>query len=338
MKTPIASATIIICAITLFACRSNNVKRNYKVMGSIERISNALDSIIYKNAKVEIIASGCDWAEGPLWVESQKMLLFSDVPKNIVYKWTEKNGMEKYLTPSGYTSTVKRGGEIGSNGLALNDESKLVLCQDGDRQIAWMNAGLDSPKTIFKIITNNYKGKKFSSPNDLAYNSQGELFFTDPPYGLEKGMDDPLKEIPFQGVYKVKKNGDVILLADTITRPNGISLTPDEKKLVVANSDPEKPYLYSYDLTGDSLTNGRVFYDFTEAYKKEPRNPDGIKIDSKGNVYATGPGGVWIFDNMGKVLGKIRFPVDTSNVALSGDEKTLYITADMYVVRVKLRQ
>lgn len=321
----------------LLSC-GNITKSKYEVMGSIEKTDTGLNLIIDTDAKVEVIAKGTEWAEGPLWVESQHMLLFSDVPENIVYKWTEKNGMEKYLTPAGYTSNVKRGGEIGSNGLALNNEGKLVLCQDGDRQLAWMDADIASPKPVFKLIANNYQGKKFSSPNDLVYNSQGELFFTDPPYGLEKGMEDPLKEIPFQGVYKVKKNGEVILLTDTITRPNGITITPDEKTLIVANSDPAKPYLYAYDLTGDSLTNGNIFYDFTEAYKKEPRNPDGIKTDSKGNVYATGPGGVWIFDKTGKVLGKIKFPVDTSNVALSGDEKTLYITADMYVLRVKLRK
>jgi gluconolactonase len=337
MKNKLKLLLIFICLIQLITCGNNS--ENYdEPNGSIERISGELDSIIDAHAKVEIIAKGTDWAEGPLWVESERMLLFSDVPQNMVYKWTETNGMEKYLMPSGYTSTISRGGEIGSNGLTLDNEGRLVLCQDGNRQIAYMDAPLSNPKAVFKNIANNFNGKKFNSPNDLVYNGEGELFFTDPPYGLEKGMEDPLKEIQFQGVYKVKKQGEVILLTDTIKRPNGIALTPDEKTLLIANSDPNKPYLYAYDLNGDSLTNARVYYDFTEAYKTDPRNPDGLTIDKKGNVYSTGPGGVWIFDKNGKVLGKIKFPTDTSNCTLSSDEKILFITADMFVLRIKLRK
>jgi len=306
--------------------------------GHIEKIDPSLDAIINTQAKVEIIADGFDWSEGPLWIEQQKMLLFSDVPQNIIYKWTEKKGKEIYLTPSGYTGTIPRGGEKGSNGLALSKEGKLIICMDGDRRLSAMNADVKNPKPVFTTLTNNYKGKKFNSPNDMVYNSKGDLFFTDPPYGLEKNMDDPLKELSFQGVYKMKKSGELVLLLDSITRPNGIAITPDQKTLIIANSDPARPYWYAYDFgAGDKLINPRIFYDASEAAKKEAGMPDGMKIDSKGNVFATGPGAVWIFNKKGTLLGKIKFDGLVSNCSLSADEKTIYITADMYVLRVKMR-
>ena len=307
--------------------------------GHVEKIDPALDAIISVDARVEIIADGFDWCEGPLWVESQKMLLFSDVPQNVIYKWTEKKGKEIYLKPSGYTINIPRGGEIGSNGLTLSKDGKLIICMDGDRRITAMNTSLQYPKPIFTTLTDNYNGKKFNSPNDLVYNSKGDLFFTDPPYGLEKNMDDPLKELPYQGIFKIKKGGGLVLLTDSITRPNGIGITPDQKTLLIANSDPLKPYWYAFDFgEGDKLINPRIFYDASEAAKKEAGMPDGLKIDSKGNVFATGPGGVWIFNKNGKLLGKIKFDGLVSNCSLSADEKTIYLTADMYVLRVKMRK
>ncbi|MEO5594170.1 MAG: SMP-30/gluconolactonase/LRE family protein [Chitinophagaceae bacterium] len=307
--------------------------------GHIEKIDPALNAIIDNNAKVEIIADGFDWCEGPLWIEQYNMLLFSDVPQNIIYKWTEKKGKEVYLTPSGYTGTIPRGGEKGSNGLALGKNGKLIICMDGDRRIAEMNASPANPQPVFTTLSDNYNGKKFNSPNDMVYNSKGDLFFTDPPYGLEKNMDDPLKEIPFQGVYKIKKTGGLVLLTDSITRPNGIAITPDQKTLIIANSDPAKPYWYAYDFgAGDKLIKPRIFYDASAAAKSEEGMPDGLKIDKKGNVFATGPGGVWIFAKTGKLLGKIKFDGLTSNCSLSADEKTIYITADMYVLKVKMRK
>ena len=308
-------------------------------LGSIERINPALDLIIDKDAHIEIIADGLDWSEGPVWIEKEQMLLFSDVPKNIIYKWTAAKGKEIYLTPSGYTSNIKRGGETGSNGLLLNKKGQLVLCQHGNRQMAVMMAPVNSPKPNFKTIAATYQQKKFNSPNDAVYNANGELFFTDPPYGLERNMKDSLKEMPFQGVYKVNTKGKVILLTDSITRPNGIGIMPDQKTLIVANSDRAKPYWYAFDLgKNDQLTNARIFYDPSAAAKIEKGLPDGFKIDKNGNVFATGPGGVWIFDKTGKVLGKIKFPENTSNCALSTDEKTLFITADMYVLKIKMRK
>ena len=306
-------------------------------MGTIERYDAALDSIISLNAKIEIIADGFDWSEGPLWVESQKMLLFSDIPPNTIYKWTEEKGKEVYLTPSGNSDTIKRGGEMGSNGLTLDKDGDLVLCQHGNRQVAKMDAPLDKPVPKYISLANNYKGKKFNSPNDLVYNSKEELFFTDPPYGLEKQMDDPKKEIPFQGLYKVKTNGEVILLVDTLTRPNGIAFLPGEKQLIVANSDPDKPNWYVFDVNGDSLTNGKIFFSAAGYDKKLKGLPDGLKIDRNGNVFATGPGGVYFLNKEGKLLGKLELDNATSNIALSPDEKTIYITNDMYVLRLKMR-
>ena len=312
---------------------------NNRNTGNIERFDPALDNIISTNAKPEIIAEGFEWSEGPLWVEKHDMLLFSDVPMNTIFKWTESKGKEVYLKPSGYTgaepSLCK---EPGSNGLTFDNNGNLVLCQHGDRRMARMDATLDKPEAKFVSIADTYKGKRFSSPNDAVYNSSGELFFTDPPYGLQTQDDnDSKKEISFNGVYKVKVNGEVILLVDSITRPNGIALMPGEKKLIVANSDDEKPNWYIFDMNGDSVTNGKIFYSAAEEAKTMRGVPDGFKIDKNGNVYATGPGGVYIFNSEGKKLGMVRLDNASSNCALSPDEKTLYITNDMYVLRFKMR-
>ncbi len=310
-----------------------------KTVGSIERLDPALDNIISSNAKIEVLAEGFEWSEGPLWIEKQQMLLFSDVPMNTIYKWTEAKGKEVYLKPSGYTGAEPSlSKEPGSNGLTLDKDGNLVLCQHGDRRMAKMDAPLDKPEAKFVTLADKYNGKRFSSPNDAVFNSAGELFFTDPPYGLQTQNDaDPKKEIPFNGVYKVKTNGEVILLVESITRPNGIAFTKDEKKLIVACSDGKFPNWYIYDINGDTATNGRIFYSAAEESKTMRGAPDGFKVDKNGNVFATGPGGVYIFDSDGKKLGMIRLDNAASNCALSTDEKSLYVTNDMYLVRVKLR-
>ena len=324
------------------ACNNNQENKermNYKSIGNIERFDAALDNIISANAKPEIIAEGFEWSEGPLWVEKHNMLLFSDVPMNTIYKWTEANGKEVYLKPSGYTGTEPSlCKEPGSNGLTFDNNGNLVLCQHGNRQMARMDAPLDKPEAKFTTLADKYNGKRFSSPNDAVYNSAGELFFTDPPYGLQTQDDtDAKKEIPFNGVYKLKANGEVMLLVDSITRPNGIALMPGDNKLIVACSDEARPNWYIFDVKGDSVTNGKIFYSASEEAKTMKGVPDGFKIDKNGNMFATGPGGVYIFNSEGKKLGLIRLHNATSNCALSPDEKTLYITNDMFVLRVKLR-
>jgi len=322
----------------LFVTSSCTAQTTYKNIGSIERYDSSINAILSPTAKAEIIASGFDWSEGPLWIEKNKMLLFSDVPRNTIYKWTEEKGTEVYLTPSGYTDMAKRGGETGSNGLLLDNKGALVLCQHGDRRMAKMNAPIDKPSTKFITIAGDYDGKKFNSPNDAVYNSKGELFFTDPPYGLEKGVNDPKKEIAFQGVFKIKRSGEVVSVTDTLTRPNGIAFFPGEKIFLVANSDGKKPNWYAFDIDVDGdVSNGRIFYSAAGYDRSWKGGMDGLKIDKNGNVFATGPGGLWIFNNSGKLLGKLRLAEAASNCALSPDEKTLYITNDMYVLRFKLR-
>ena len=330
---------LIAAGLLIISC---NTMKETKTIGSIERIDAALNDIISEKATIEVLAEGYDWSEGPVWVDSQQMLLFSDVPKNIIYKWTEKNGAEKYLTPSGYTSSEPtQSKEPGSNGLTLDNEGRLILCQHGDRRLARLDATLDQPKAAFVSLADRYDGKRFNSPNDVVCRKNGDLFFTDPPYGLPlQNESDPAKEIPFQGVYKVSTDGKLTLLVDSLTRPNGLAFTPDEKTLIVANSDPAKAIWYAFYITAnDSLVNQRIFYNATTDAKAENNGlPDGLKIDRQGNVFATGPGGVWIFNKEGKVLGKIRTPVPTANCAFADGEKTLFLTSDNYLLRVKLRE
>ena len=335
------NSILLIATITIFSC--NNAAEQptslYQTTGTIDRIDPALDAVVDATATAEIIAEGFEWSEGPLWIEKENMLLFSDVPTNTIYKWTEEKGKEVYLTPSGYTGTEKRGGETGSNGLLLDANGYLILCQHGNRQVARMNAPVNQPAAKYITLADKYQGKRINSPNDAVYNSAGELYFTDPPYGLESQADnDPKKEIPFNGVYKVKTSGEVILLVDSIPRPNGIAFLPIGQQLIIASSDGTNPNWYIYDVQGDSLTNGRLFYSKIAAEKEQPGSPDGLKIDKHGHVFATGPGGIWIFDNKGKLLGKLKLEQSTSNCALSSDEKTLYITNDMQVLRFKMRK
>ena len=302
----------------------------------VERIDAALDGIIAKDTQVEIIAQGFDWTEGPLWIDSIG-LIFSDIPPNKIYRWTESEGVKTYLSPSGYTGSLPRSGEMGSNGLLLDAQGKLILCQHGDRRIASMNAPVGSPKPDFITLIDAYQGKKLNSPNDATFSKASVLYFTDPPYGLEKLMDDTLKELDFQGVYRYTASDGITLLTDKMSRPNGIVLSPDEKTLYVANSDPEYAVWMKYAVNPDgTIQNGEVFFDATSYAAAEKGLPDGLKVDTNGNIFASGPGGIWIFNDSGEVLGKIKTGQATSNCAIGNGGKVLYITADMYVMRVGL--
>lgn len=319
--------------VALAGCQQKQSRQTY---GYVERMDPGLDLVLDSAAKGEILADGFEWSEGPLWVESENMLLFSDIPRNAIFKWTEAAGIEPYLSPSGFTGENFKGREPGSNGLLLNSAGKLVMCQHGDRRMAVMNSAVTDPKPEFQTLADRYQGKRLNSPNDAVFDRAGNLFFTDPPYGLPGNVEDPEKELSFQGVYKLKPDGTVILLVDSLTRPNGIGFSPDEKTLYVANSEGEAAKWYAFDVAGDSLKNARIFYQ-TPFVAGQKGAPDGLKVDRHGNIFATGPGGIWIFDSTAKVLGRIRLPEATANCALSADGKFLYLTSDMYLARIALK-
>lgn len=312
----------------VFSCRAQE-----RHLGKIEKWDKELDLVYTTGELPVIISEGYAWAEGPLWIDGR--LLFSDVPGNTVYQWTEQGGTSVYLRPSGFTGEKSESREPGSNGLFRDLRGNLLLCQHGDRRIARMDAPVSRPEPRFTPLADRYENRRFSSPNDAVMNSRGEIFFTDPPYGLPAQDDrDPAKEIPFNGVYKIKTSGEVILLTDSLTRPNGIVLFPDEKRLLVANSDPAKPHWYIYDITDDRLENGRIFYTRKE---KLPGSPDGLKIDRQGVIYTSGPGGVLILNAEGKPLGRLLLDEPVSNCALSEDQKTLYITNNTRVLKWRMR-
>jgi gluconolactonase len=310
----------------------------HPTLGEIIVKDQRLLEVLDPNTPIEILAEGYVWSEGPLWLEKQQKLIWSDVPQNTIFQWKEGEGASVFLKPSGYTGDIPRGGEPGSNGLVLDPEGRLVLCQHGDRRMARMDAPLDDPTPSFTTLADQFDGKRFNSPNDAAYGPQGYLYFTDPPYGLVGNMDDPTKEIPFQGVFRVSPEGEVSLMTDELSRPNGIAFSPDFSKCYVANSDPERAIWMVYELDEQlAFTNGRVFYDVTDQVGSAPGLPDGLKINREGILFATGPGGVLIFSPEGEHLGTISTGQGTANCALNTDESVLYITADMYVCSVRLK-
>lgn len=313
-------------------------QKTYPTTGSIDRLDARLNEVISPDAAIEVLADGCAWSEGPLWLPQHNKLLFSDIPPNSIYEWSEQGGKKLYLKPAGYTGDKPRTGEPGSNGLILDSQGRLVMCQHGDRRMARMDAPLDQPKPAFVTLADKYEGKRFNSPNDAVFKSNGDLYFTDPPYGLEGFITDPTKEIPFQGVYRVGQDGQVHLLTKELSRPNGLAFSPDEKTLYVANSDEKRAIWMAYDVTDDgSLANGRVFFDATPMVGKEKGLPDGMKVNRQGYIFATGPGGVLVFNSQAEHLGTIKTGEATSNCAFNEDESVLYLTADDYLMRVKLR-
>jgi gluconolactonase len=305
-----------------------------ELMGEVVRLDPRLDQLIGTDAAIEKIASGFDWAEGPVWQSVEKRLLFSDIPKNMIWQWSTGGGLKPFLKPSGYTGTEKRGGESGCNGLTLNAEGKLTLCQHGDRRIARLN---DDGKT-FTTLADRYEGQRFNSPNDLVYGPHGDLYFTDPPYGLEKGADDPKREMNYCGLFRLTKDGKVTLLTKELTRPNGLGFSPDHKTLYVANSDPKQAIWMAYAMKEDgTLGEGKVFFDVTKDVGKMKGLPDGMKLDVQGNLFATGPGGVWVFTPKAEVLGRIDPGCATANCGWGEDGSTLFMTADKSLCRIRTK-
>ncbi len=319
-----------VAALALSAARGED-KKPYPAMGTVERHDARLDKLIPKDAVPEKLAGGYAWAEGPVWLPKEKCLLFSDIPNNTVFKWQEGKGVREFLKPSGYTGDKPRGGEPGSNGLLLDPEGRLVLCEHGDRRVARLEK--DGKKTT---LADRHDGKRLNSPNDAVFKSNGDLYFTDPPYGLEKNWSDPARELDFCGVYRLGKDGKLTLLTKEMSRPNGIHFAPDEKTLYVANSDPLKAIWMAFEVKDDgTLGKGRVFFDATKWVPTRKGLPDGLKVDKDGNLFATGPGGVLVFAADGTHLGTIATGVATANCGWGDDGSVLYITADKNLCRIK---
>ncbi len=333
----------------LLSCKQDSVDNStapaaapavIKTIGKIERMSPELDAILAADAKIEVLAEGFTWSEGPVWMSNMDCLLFTDVPENKILKWKEGEGVSLYLDKVGFTGEKTDSPEPGANGLATNGRGILAMCQHGDRRVVRLSDDPKHPQTsYFEIIADQWNGKRFNSPNDLCFDRGFNVYFTDPPYGLKGQEKSPEKEIPFQGVYRRTFAGTVELLDSTLSRPNGIALTPDEKTLFVANSDPEKAIWKAYDFKDDrTLTNPRIFHDATSMVGDSLKGlPDGLKISKKGIIFATGPGGVLIFKQDGTLLGRINPGEATANCAFGKDEKVLYLTSDMYLCRVALK-
>ena len=314
---------------------ATSAQTNYPTLGKVVRIDPSLDKLISPDAKIEVLSSGYQWSEGPVWVKDGGYLLFSDVPANTIYRWKEGDkSATPFLKPSGYTGMGRYSNEPGSNGLIINQKGELVACEHGDRRISAMPLKVGGKFSL----ADNFQGKRFNSPNDIVQHSSGSYYFTDPPYGLDKHENDLSREIDIFGVYRIGTDGKVSVATAELQRPNGLAFSPDEKILYVAQSDPNRAIIMAYPVQADgSLGVGKIFYDATPIVKEGKLKglPDGLKLDKKGNLFATGPGGILIISPEGKLLGRIDNNEPTANCAWGDDGSTLYITSNMHLSRIK---
>ena len=301
----------------------------------LEILDPRMEILISKNAKIEILAEGFGWAEGPVWIPELNGILFSDVPNNKAYLWTEKKGLSLFLYPSGMTNHAPNNKSAGSNGLGLDSDGNLILCQHGDRSISRLNSWFfEEPK--YDVLVDHFNGKWLNSPNDLVFDKQGSIYFTDPPYGLRNGDEDDLKELNFNGVFKWSAREEVKLVEKNMSLPNGIALSLDEKTAYVANSDPANDVIMAFDVLEDGFLNGRIFFDGNILSQTREGLFDGLKMHSSGIIFATGPGGVLLLDSMGVHLGTIMPGKKTANCSFDKDEQYLYLTSTDVLARVKL--
>lgn len=310
----------------------------------IQKLDPALDQIVPSGAKAEQIATGLNkWTEGPVWTRDGK-LLFAEIPANNIDVWTPGEGVKVFIHPSGYVGSEPfKGTEPGSNGMTLDADGRVSVAGHARRNV-WRLETVD-PKAQITVLADSYEGKKLNSPNDLVYKSDGSLYFTDPPYGLAtQSDDDPLKELKFNGVFRIPgarshkagappENTKLQVIIKDLPRPNGIAFSPDEKFLYIADSG-KKVWMRYPMKSDDTVGDGTLFCDPTG--DKTPGGPDGIRVDKKGNLYGSGPGGVWIISPEGKHLGTIKIPEVVSNIAWGDAGSTLYITASTSVFRIKL--
>ncbi len=313
----------------------NQVPTHAETIGRVERVDAALDQYIPADAPIEVLADGFTWTEGPVWINDDAggHLLFTDIPRNSIFRWSPARGVELFMQPSGYTGVSYYGLEPGANGLAVDAQGRLVMCEHGDRRVSVLTTGGGK-----LTLADRYEGKRLNSPNDLVYAADGSLYFTDPPYGLPQRADDPRRELDFCGVYRLSADGKLSLLTKQLARPNGVALSPDEKTMYIAQSDPALPILAAFPINDDhTLGEMRTVYDFKAAMNEFPGLPDGLTTVKDGTIFTTGPGGVYVLSPEGKLLGRIVTGQRTSNCCLSSDGAWLYMTVDSRLCRIALK-
>jgi gluconolactonase len=328
--------TIII--IQLISCASP-VKNNESIIIFEDSILNIID----RTAEIEYIVDSVTVAEGPLWDSKSSSLLFTQVPMNKIYKWNEKEGYQTYISPSGFTNfapVIDGIGLSGANGLSFDKNGDLIIAQHGDRRLARLkNSATDDPD--FETIIDKYDGKRFNSPNDIAIASNGSIYFTDPTYGFmnlsDWSFDESVKELDFSGIYKFSDESGIELISTELSLPNGIALSNNERYLYVNSSNTtENPVVLRYDLENDNKSE--LFFDGTELAKANPGNFDGLKIHSSGNIFTTGPNGILVLSNDGRLLANIKFKDMLTNCAFDSDENYLYVTGFSFVARIALKK
>ena len=296
--------------------------------GTILRVDPAFDELVPTDAAIEKLADGFTFIEGPVWIRGQSRLLFSDVGGNTVYQWTEAGGVSPFIDPvfEGDRTGLQ---SIGANGLTLDADGRLIVCEHGNRRVSRVEA--DGTRTT---LADTYTGRRLNSPNDAVYASDGWLYFTDTGSALTGREDSPLRELDFNGIYRLSPNGELELLSRDQSRPNGIALSPDETTLYVANADDTQKMWMAYDLDANGVSNPRIFYDAND--ETGEGTADGMKVDTAGNLFATGPGGVWVFAPDGTHLGTIMPDEVPANVGWGDDGRTLYMTARSGLYRIRL--
>ena len=307
-------------------------KPGHVLVGKIERLDPRFDALVPPGAVLERVADGMDWTEGPVWDGKNGVLLFSDVPSNVILQWKEGSGVTERVRASGYSGKEPFAGrEPGSNGLVFDRQGRLVTCQHGDRRIVRRE-----PDGSVTVIADRYEGKRLNSPNDLVFKSNGDLYFTDPPFGLPGAFDDPAKELRFQGVYRVTPDGKITLLTRELSAPNGIGFSPDEKTLYVSNSDRKRPIWMAYPVRPDgTLGRGKLSAEAGAWVTDAEGVADGLKLDRNGNIFGAGPGGIHVFAPDGTRLGRIETGVKTGNLNWGEDGSVLYIAANHWILRLR---
>lgn len=329
MIITIRKISTILCLLSIVGCSQDEAAESEIIdnAGTIERLDPRLDALIPLDANIQKLASGFTFTEGPVWDKRSDILYFSDVRDNTIYSWSEDEGVNVFIQPVFAEETDHP--SVGSNGLTLDREGRLILMEHGYRRVSRLEANGERTTLI-----DNYRGNRLNSPNDVAWHTNGWLYFTDPPYGMPGLENDPARELNYNGIYRLSPEGEIQLLERNQTRPNGLVFSPDEETLYVANSDAENKVWYAYTVIHGIIGNSRIFYDVND--QSSEGAADGMKVDTEGNLFATGPGGVWVFDPDGTHIGTIKPDEVPANVAWGDDGSTLYMTARTGLYRVKL--